>query len=69
MRDWVSSEEGDKSVKLDVCDLGSHLDTTFRGWSALVVWVNLVIVRLMLVSVGETSGCSHHVHLWSTTRC
>ena len=32
MRDWGLSHEGDKwSVKLDVRDLGGHLDTTFRG--------------------------------------
>ena len=33
--DWVVSDEGDRwSVKLDVQDLGGHLDSTFRGWSA-----------------------------------
>ena len=35
MRDWVVTDEGDRwSVKLDVRDLGVHLDSTFRGWSA-----------------------------------
>ena len=35
---WVLSQEGDKwSVKYDVRDLGGHLDTTFRGWSATLV--------------------------------
>ena len=35
MRDWVLSHEGERwTVKLDVRDLGGHLDTTFRGWSA-----------------------------------
>ena len=40
MKDWVLSQEGDRwSVKFDVRDLGGHLDTTFRGWSAiLLVW-------------------------------
>ena len=34
-----------KSVKFDVRDLGGHLDTTFRGWSATPaarVWLSLV---------------------------
>ena len=35
MKDWILSQEGDRwSVKFDVRDLGGHLDTTFRGWSA-----------------------------------
>ena len=51
MRDWVLSQEGDKwSVKHDVRDLGGHLDTTFRGWSAtLAARVRLVISRLILI--------------------
>ena len=41
---WVLSQEGDKwSVKCYVRDLGGHLDTTFRGWSAtLAAGVRLV---------------------------
>ena len=39
------------SVKLDVRDLGGHLDTTFHGWSStLASRVRLVISRLVLVS-------------------
>ena len=35
MKDWVLSHQGEKwTVKLDVRDLGGHLDTTCRGWSA-----------------------------------
>ena len=53
MRGWVVTDEGDRwSVKLDVWDLGGHLDTTFRGWSAtLAKRVRLVISRLVLVFV------------------
>ena len=47
VRGWIFPHEGDKwSVKLDVRDLGGHLDTTFRvgrllwlrgfGWSVLI---------------------------------
>ena len=40
------------SVKLDVRDLGGHLDTTFRGWSStLAKRVRLVIARLVLIFV------------------
>ena len=51
MKDWVSSQEGDQwSVKFDVRDLGGHLDTTFRGWSAtLAAQVRLVLARLALI--------------------
>ena len=47
------SQEGDRwSVKFDVRDLGGHLDTTFRGWSAaLAARVRLVIARLVLIFV------------------
>ena len=35
MRSWVLSDEGHKwTVRLDVRDLGGHLDTTLRGWSS-----------------------------------
>ena len=51
MKDWVLSQEGDKwSVKFDVRDLGGHLDTTFRGWSATFsARVRLVLARLVLI--------------------
>ena len=51
MQDWVLSQEGDKwTVKFDARDLGSHSDTTFRGWSAtLAARVRLVIARLVLI--------------------
>ena len=51
MKYWVLSQEGDRwSVKFDVRDLGSHLDTTFRGWSStLAAGVRLVISRLVLI--------------------
>ena len=51
MRDWVVTDEGDRwSVKLDVRDLGGHLDFTFRGWSTtLATRVRLVVAMLVLV--------------------
>ena len=52
VRGWVVSDEGHRwSVKLDVRDLGGHLDTTFHGWSStLASRVRLAIARLVLVS-------------------
>ena len=48
MRSWVVTDEGDRwSVKLDVRDLGEHLDSTFRGWSA-------TLVLLLLGFMGES---------------
>ena len=49
MRDWVVTDEGDRwTVKLDVRDLGGHLDTTFRGWSStLAARVRLVAARCL----------------------
>ena len=63
MKDWVLSLEGDKwSVKFDVRDLGGHLDTTFRGWSAtLAARVRLVISRLVF------DFCSPSGFSWSIT--
>ena len=51
LKDWVLPQEGDKwPVTFDVRDLGGHLDTTFRGWSAtLASSVRLVIARLVLI--------------------
>ena len=65
MKDWILSREGDKrSVKFDVRDLGGHLDTTFRGWSAtLAARVRLVISRLVF-NFCSSSGLS-----WSGSGC
>ena len=51
MKDWILSQKGDRwSVKYGVRNLGCHLDTTFRGWSAtLAARVRLVISRLVLI--------------------
>ena len=51
MKDWVLSQDGDGwSVKVDVRDLGGHLDTTFRAWSStLAARVRLVISRMVLI--------------------
>ena len=51
MRSWVLSDEGHKwTVRLDVRELGGHLDTTLRGWtSTLSLRVRLVISRLDLI--------------------
>ena len=53
MRGWIVTDEGDRwYVKLDVRDLGGHLDTAFRGWSAtLAQRVRLVTARLVLIFV------------------
>ena len=65
MKDWVLSPDGDKwSVKFDVRDLGGHLDTTFRGWSAtLAARVRLVISRLVF------NFCSSSGFSWSSSDC
>ena len=51
MRGWVLTDEGDKwTVKLDVGDVGGHLDTTFRAWCAtLAAGVRLAVARLVLI--------------------
>ena len=68
MRGWVVSVEGHRwSVKLDVRDLGGHLDTTFHGWSStLASRVRLVISRLVLVSgfSWSAAGSSFYVYSW-----
>ena len=38
MRTWLISDKGEHwSVKLDVRDLGGHLDTTCRAWGRTLV--------------------------------
>ena len=71
IRSWVVTDEGDRwSVKLDVRDLGGHLDSTFRGWSAtLATRVRLVIAGLVLIFAHPldfhgTSGYPFHVYSW-----
>ena len=51
MRGWVVSDEGHRwTVKLDVRDLGVHLETTLHLWSStLAARVRLVIARLALI--------------------
>ena len=68
LQSWwcLLTQEGDRwSVKFDVRDLGRHLDTTFRGWSAtLATRVWLVIARLVLILAlpldfhGRVPACS-----------
>ena len=63
MRGWVVTDEGDRwSVKLDVRDLGRHLDSTFREWSAtLATRVRLVIARPVLIFA---LSLDFHGRLW-----
>ena len=51
MRGWIVTDEEDRwSVKLDVRNLGGHLDSTFRGWSStLATRVRLVVAWLVLI--------------------
>ena len=51
MRSWIVLDDGKRSsVKLDVRELGGHLDSTSRGWSAtLAARVRLVIAWLVLI--------------------
>ena len=64
MRRWVVTDEGDRwSVKLDVRDLGEHLDSTFRGRSATLA----AGVRRVITPTGfswETPGDPFHVYSW-----
>ena len=60
MRGWVVSDEGHQcSVKLDVRDLGGHLDTTFHGWSSTLA----SRVRLVNFSV-DSCLCSSFGFSW-----
>ena len=75
MRGWVVSDEGHRwSVKLDVRNLGGHIDTTFHGWSStLASRVRLVISRLVLAFAlpldfsWAAPVSSFHVYSWCFT--
>ena len=48
MKSWFISEQGDKrSVKLDVRDLGDHLDTTCRAWGCTLAARGRAILRVV----------------------
>ena len=48
MKDWVISDQGERwAVKLDVRDLGGHLDTTYRAWSCTLVAGVLAVLRVV----------------------
>ena len=50
MRDWILSDAGDKwTVKLDVRDLGGHLDTTYRRRAATLAGRVLGLLAAVLV--------------------
>ena len=50
LRDPLGSDSGLPGAKLDVRDLGGHLDTTFRGWSStLAARVRLILAGLLVV--------------------
>ena len=50
MKNWVLSDAGDKwTVKLDVRDLGSHLDTTYQRRAATLVGRVLGLLAAVLV--------------------
>ena len=52
MKGWLISDGGDQwSVKLDVRDLGGHLDVTYRSWGCtLAARVRAVLKVMWLVS-------------------
>ena len=48
MRAWVISDKGEHwSVKLDVRDLGGHLDTTYRAWGRTLVARVLAVLKVV----------------------
>ena len=77
MKDWVLSDNGDKwSVKLDVRDLGGHLDTTMRhrastlsGRVSGLLNVVLVVMALPLVFSGKLRILRTKFFTWCATCC
>ena len=48
MKAWVISGEGERwSVKLDVRDLGGHLDSTYRAWGRTLAARVLSVLRVV----------------------
>ena len=70
MRDWVLSQEGDKwTVRMDVRDLGVHLDTSRRSWfSTVSARVRLVIFRSAILSAWRSKVLAD-LCAWSGSRC
>ena len=50
MKAWVISGEGERwSVKLDIRDLGGHLDSTYRAWGRTLAARVLAVLRVVWV--------------------
>ena len=47
MKEWVISDQECWTVKLDVRDLGGHLDTTYRAWGRTLVARVLAVLRVL----------------------
>ena len=48
MKEWVISDQGERwTVKLDVRDLGGHLDTTYRAWGRTLIARVLAVLRIV----------------------
>ena len=48
MKDWVIFDQDERwSVKLDVRDLGGHLDTTYRAWGCTLAARVLAVLRVV----------------------
>ena len=47
MKEWVISDQECWTVKLDVRDLGGHLDTTYRAWGRTLVARVFAVLRVV----------------------
>ena len=59
MRDWVIFDQDERwTVKLDVRDLGGHLDTTYRAWGCTLAARVLAVLRVVWL-VSALPLCYH----------
>ena len=59
MKDWVVCAQDERwTVKLDVRDLGGHLDTTYRAWGCTIAARVRAVLRVVWLSLCLTAWLS-----------
>ena len=67
MKDWVVFAQDERwTVKLDVRDLGGHLDTTYRAWGCTLAARVLAVLRVVWLVSALPLGYRGKLHTLRT---
>ena len=66
MKTWLISDKGERwSVKLDVRDLGGHLDTTYRAWGRTLVAGVLAVLKVVWLASALPLDCRRKLRIFA----